>query len=354
MLSCEDVKNLLSAYYDGELGVAAQQQVAEHLAACEACREEYEQLKVLGGAFGALAFPVADKAFRASLHERLEAEAKKNKTVRFGTVWRDMRTYAAIAACLVLTVGIYAAVKNNSVQPYPQSANPNTQTEAYGNMAAVPPSGDISAPSEGTASPETIQEQKIAGDEGTSASPRATNSPQVSPSPNPAQDNGAAGQGIVTAPTPTLDVELVIPTPQQTSMPPVTSEPRTGPETRQEPAPEQIPGGNTGAGGDTIPGEADPHAGGNSNGVLAVNNGGQTTTKFTMTDKNIYDSVTELLGSFGTVTVTDTSIQVKVLNTNYNACLAALRSVQGLQEADTIVVEGEESGHCIIQINIAK
>ena len=88
--------------------------------------------------------------------------------------------------------------------------------------------------------------------------------------------------------------------------------------------------------------------------MLAVNNGGQTTTKFTMTDRNIYDSVTELLGSFGTVTVTDTSIQVKVLNTNYNACLAALRSVQGLQEADTIVVEGEESGHCIIQINIAK
>ena len=29
MLSCEEVKNLLSAYYDGELGVAAQQQVAE-------------------------------------------------------------------------------------------------------------------------------------------------------------------------------------------------------------------------------------------------------------------------------------------------------------------------------------
>lgn len=87
MLSCEDVKNLLSAYYDGELGVAAQQQVAEHLAACEACREEYEQLKALSGAFGALTFPESDKAFRAGLHERLETEAKKTEpsgSVRFG------------------------------------------------------------------------------------------------------------------------------------------------------------------------------------------------------------------------------------------------------------------------------
>lgn len=350
MLSCEDVKNLLSAYYDGELGVAAQQQVAEHMAACEACREEYEQLKALSGAFGALTFPESDKAFRAGLHERLETEAKKNRTVRFGTVWRDMRTYAAVAACLVLTVGIYAAVKNNSVQPYPQPAAPNPQMEAYENKAAVLPSGDILAPSEETASPETIPEQKIADSEGISASPKTTNPLQASPSPNPAQDGAASGQGQASAPTPTPAAELVAPTPQQTNMPHATSEPRTEtPEVRQEPPPE-----NTGAGADTPSGETDPHAGGNSSGVLAVNNSGQTTTKFTMTDKNIYDSVAELLGSFGTVTVTDTSIQVKVLSANYNACLAALRSVQGLQEADTIVVEGEESGHCIIQINIAK
>lgn len=45
MLSCEDVKNLLSAYYDGELGVAAQQQVAEHLAACEACGRNMNSLR---------------------------------------------------------------------------------------------------------------------------------------------------------------------------------------------------------------------------------------------------------------------------------------------------------------------
>ena len=39
MLSCDETKNLLSAYYDGELGVAAASEVAEHLDSCEECRK---------------------------------------------------------------------------------------------------------------------------------------------------------------------------------------------------------------------------------------------------------------------------------------------------------------------------
>ena len=46
-MQCEDVKPLLSGYIDGELDEKDRDAVEKHLAACDACRTEYEKLRDL-------------------------------------------------------------------------------------------------------------------------------------------------------------------------------------------------------------------------------------------------------------------------------------------------------------------
>ena len=46
-MSCEDYKERMMAYLDGELGEAELQEFSAHLEACGACREELEKLEKL-------------------------------------------------------------------------------------------------------------------------------------------------------------------------------------------------------------------------------------------------------------------------------------------------------------------
>ncbi len=352
MLTCEEVKNLLSAYYDGELGVAAQQQVAEHLASCESCREELKQLKSLSAAFETLTFPEADKAFRSSLHERLEAETKKNRPLGWRTMWKDMRTYATIAACLVLTIGIYAAVGNNSVQPPVtgpvSSPAAGTDLQPPSDVEIIPaqPEGDTStaAPTDGATDAgqdpsDAPSVPKIAqGDTG--ANTNMQQEPQQEPATVVEPD---AGQ--VTVPVPTD-------TPAETTVP-NTEEPKG--TVKEVPAATATPdAGITQPGANnTGGGELDVAATGGDPGAYSVepNESVTTVASFKLKDAALYDQVVALLGSFGSVTESEGQIEARVLDVNFESCLAALRSLNGLQETGSITTEGDSSGHCYIQID---
>ncbi len=56
-MDCRQVQEMLSAYLDGELDAVRQEQVARHLAGCEACRREYQVWQQLWESL--LAEPVA-------------------------------------------------------------------------------------------------------------------------------------------------------------------------------------------------------------------------------------------------------------------------------------------------------
>lgn len=353
MLTCEEVKNLLSAYYDGELGVAAQQQVAEHLASCESCREELKQLKSLSAAFETLTFPEADKAFRSSLHERLEAETKKNRPLGWRTMWKDMRTYATIAACLVLTIGIYAAVGNNSVQPPVtgpvSSPAAGTDLQPPSDVEIIPaqPEGDTStaAPTDGATDAgqnpsDAPSVPKIAqGDTG--ANTNMQQEPQQEPATVAEPD---AGQATVPVPT-EAPAETTIPN---------TEEPKG--IVKEVPTATATPDSNAGQSGannvgGTNPGSTIEEPGSPDTLTIDPNASAATVASFKLKDAALYDQVVALLGSFGSVTESEGQIEARVLDVNFESCLAALRSLNGLQETGSITTEGDSSGHCYIQID---
>ncbi len=60
----DEMHALLNAYLDGELQAARLQQVEEHLASCEDCRRELEELRRLSGLLQALPAPLAVPADR--------------------------------------------------------------------------------------------------------------------------------------------------------------------------------------------------------------------------------------------------------------------------------------------------
>ena len=353
MLTCEEVKNLLSAYYDGELGVAAQQQVAEHLASCESCREELKQLKSLSAAFHTLTFPEADKAFCSSLHERLEAEAKKNRPLGWRTMWKDMRTYATIAACLVLTIGIYAAVSNNSVQP--PVTGPVSPPEAGTDL---PPSDVEIIP----AQPEENTSIVAPTDGATDAGQQPSDVPSA---PKIAQGDTGADTNIQQEPQQESAVPEV-PSASQTTTSPMPIEPpaeTTAPNTeeprgtvKEVPAATATPdvgiprpGANNTGGGEP---DVAATGGGDPNAFSVEPNASVTTVaSFKLKDAALYDQVVALLGSFGSVTESEGRIEARVLDVNFESCLTALRSLDGLQETGSITKEGDSSGHCYIQID---
>ena len=354
MLSCEEVKKLLSAYYDGELGVAAQQQVAEHLAACESCREELEQFKAVSGAFHTLDFPVADKAFTMRLHERFEEEGKKNKPHWFGAMMKDMRTYATVAACLVLTVGIYAAVNNHSLKPVPVPPPVLSDSGKTGVQPTEAP--EASTPRQPSSQGETGKRNfdnnaadNRAGEPEQPTQPVQT--PAASSGERPGRDTGNGQEALNIAPqnTQTPDVSGYS-VPDETTHPQATNVPRIenpGPSGNEQPSSLE-PNGTEPSGSGHTGGTS-----GNASGVTIVNpTSAASSTSFTLTDLEKRDYVLEVLGRFGSVTVTDTEAQAKVLSSNYEACLTALRSVDGLQEVGSFTAEGDSDGYCYVRVQL--
>ena len=52
MNNCDDIRELLSASIDGELTEGESRRLAEHLAGCEACRRELDELRKVWEAVG--------------------------------------------------------------------------------------------------------------------------------------------------------------------------------------------------------------------------------------------------------------------------------------------------------------
>ena len=105
MMKCQDVRNYLAEYLEGEALPEISEAVSSHLAECVDCQQELEKTRRFLQSFSAISEEELPFDFKARLHERLEHEAKtvKKKPVSRRT-W--FRTIAAAAACLVLLVGV--------------------------------------------------------------------------------------------------------------------------------------------------------------------------------------------------------------------------------------------------------
>ncbi len=104
---CEEVREQLSAWLDGELAEAERARVAAHLDSCAACRRELAQLTALNAALAELAAPVP-----SGLAERVLARVQPSR--RYW--WQNL----ALAASLVMGIVLGGALARDF---YPLAAN---------------------------------------------------------------------------------------------------------------------------------------------------------------------------------------------------------------------------------------
>ncbi|MGE5576938.1 MAG: anti-sigma factor family protein [Syntrophothermus sp.] len=76
-MNCQKVSNLLSAFLDRELCYEDDRKIRQHLAFCDSCNAEYEEIKAAKDLIGSLPSREMPAGFWLELHERLQAEARR-------------------------------------------------------------------------------------------------------------------------------------------------------------------------------------------------------------------------------------------------------------------------------------
>jgi len=75
-MRCDEIFDVLSMAWDGDLPAAVRRRVEPHLVECPACREDVRELRSLGGAIGRLRRDLKDEDEKASLPGNLEARLR--------------------------------------------------------------------------------------------------------------------------------------------------------------------------------------------------------------------------------------------------------------------------------------
>lgn len=116
-MKCNEINELLSLYIDQMLEESQGKEIEEHLAVCDACRKEYNELKELHDLLGhAEMIPVPD-AFQFRLKKALKEEKQSmidsgiiEKPLKKKSKWRVITSVAAVFAVGVLSFGLYRDV----------------------------------------------------------------------------------------------------------------------------------------------------------------------------------------------------------------------------------------------------
>jgi len=88
---CEEIREELVAYQDGELAEQDRKHVTIHLSTCPACTQEAASLARIGQMFGNLERVTPSPDFAANFWQRLEHERQPQPENRFAQWWRELR-----------------------------------------------------------------------------------------------------------------------------------------------------------------------------------------------------------------------------------------------------------------------
>lgn len=104
-MNCEQAKDYLDEYITNELDEEKRTEVEQHLALCEDCKREYDELKALKADLSSLYVPLPE-----GYGDRLRERIKKQKVIKFASFGR----YTAGIAAAVILVCVIVVGKNYS------------------------------------------------------------------------------------------------------------------------------------------------------------------------------------------------------------------------------------------------
>lgn len=113
-MNCDEVRKLLEDYVYDEVSFLVRNQIEEHLLSCPKCREEVEFLKEIKNTLHTMPRLEPEESFRTELNKKLDQLAKKQPEKKKRKIFRDWRTYSALAACLVLAVAVQSQISKNT------------------------------------------------------------------------------------------------------------------------------------------------------------------------------------------------------------------------------------------------
>ena len=157
-MKCNECRELLSLYIDQMLDESQVKEIEEHLAVCETCRKEYNELKEMVDLLGQTEMIPVPDAFNFRLKKALKEEKQSmldagilGKPMKKKSKWRMLTSVAAVFAVGVLSFGLYKDV----LGILPDKLNGGDQTgtaqleEPY-NMESNDPISDSNIASDGS------------------------------------------------------------------------------------------------------------------------------------------------------------------------------------------------------------
>lgn len=105
-MNCQDIRELIDSYSDGELDLVNHLEIEKHLAACDECEAVYKNRKALSGAFDESFKFSAPASLRKSIQKELREISSDPKPKRIWH-WGWLATAMAVAAVLLVTLFVF-------------------------------------------------------------------------------------------------------------------------------------------------------------------------------------------------------------------------------------------------------
>ncbi len=144
IVNCNEIKDMLSLYIDGELDEKEKKTVEEHVKICESCRYELEQYQKMINMLQNLVEEEPPKGYCNRLHEKL-LKVKKQKKTSTRSRWLK---YGSIAAAFVLVVSAIYISSNFSNLRMGSSAKSKNNVSYDSEMPATESAESPTAPPE--------------------------------------------------------------------------------------------------------------------------------------------------------------------------------------------------------------
>lgn len=142
-MKCDEVRNQLSLYIDGEIEEEEKELIEEHLENCPECKKELEEYKKLIQMLNELPNEEPPEGYCKRLHKKLKEEAESNITniteMPIQTTKRKFgwKKYSSIAAALVLVMLVYG-INNRGMYKSTNDMSYSTTESAPAEISEAP------------------------------------------------------------------------------------------------------------------------------------------------------------------------------------------------------------------------